>query len=91
MPLHATSLSRKFETRWLNRRVLPAVKPESDGQHVVGFSLLVHYGFRLCVSIFYYAWFKVVIDIVLVCALMNAAREMAVQSRYSPSKSPRRA
>jgi len=56
---------------------------------VVGFSLLVHYGLRMCVSVFWYAWFRVLVDIVLVCALMNAAREMATQTRYSPSP-PRR-
>lgn len=66
------------------------MKPESDGQHVVGFSLLVHYGLRLCVSIFWYAWLQVIVDVVLVAALMNAAREMAAQTRYS-SPSPRRA
>merc|ERR1711934_676759 len=53
------------------------LSPESDAQPLVGFSLLVHYAIRLCVSVFWFHWFRVLVDLALVMSLLNAARVMA--------------
>merc|ERR1712070_461854 len=63
-----------------------ALEPDSDAQPMVGFSLLIHHGLRICVSLYWLRLLRAVIDLVQLVALFIAARQMADRPPPSPQK-----